>query len=119
MIKHIFSRAAWVKTRTLTATLVAGTGAGTGGSRSSPFGQKRGSDGGDATLVDSVGEGGLKIYRQTELSVKLEDKATLEGDRHVEVNGLGAPTGCSYQATCEFLDTSSSASSSYTVSGER
>ena len=114
MIKQIFSRAAWgAKTRTLTATLVAGTGAGTGGSRSSPLGRKKGSDGGEATLVDSAGEGGLKIHRQTELSVKSEDKVSLEDDR--QVHGLGAPTGCSYVATC----TSSSASSSCTVSGER
>jgi len=115
MVKQLFTREAWVKTRLLTATLVAGTGAGTGGSRSSPLWQKRGSNGGGSTLVgDSMGECEWEIHRQTELSVKMEDRATLEDDRPVEVDGLGAPSGCSYEATCS---SSSSAGSSRTVLG--
>jgi len=117
MLKQLFSKASWSKARTLTATIAAGTG--TGGSRPSPLRQKRGSNGEDETLVnESVGELKLKILRETELSVETAERPTSEDDRSVGANGLGAPTGCSYEATCKFSSTSSSASSSRTASGE-
>ncbi|CUS08983.1 unnamed protein product [Tuber aestivum] len=120
MLKQLLTKRAWSKARAVTA-LYGGAGSGSGGSPRS--GRPGGSNSGDATLVNGSSEEEekpeWKIHQHTEMSVKMEDRATLEDDRAPDANRLGASGGCFYAATCESAATNGSASSSHTASGER